>query len=83
MGEVIVVFMIIPESMDLFGGVKKALEDMKPHRLEEEPIAFGLKGLKFTTIIPDEEGAMPELEEKLNSIKGVQSVETVTVSRSL
>jgi elongation factor 1-beta len=83
MGDVIVVFRIIPESMDFFEDVKKGLEALKPQRLEEEPIAFGLKAWKFTTLIPDEEGKLPELEDKLSKIKGVQTIETLTVSRSL
>ena len=83
MGDVIVVFKIIPDSMDHFNGVKKELEKLKPQRLEEEPIAFGLKAWKFTKIIPDEEGTLPALEEKLAKIKGVQTVDTVEISRSL
>lgn len=83
MGDVIIVFRIIPESMDFFEDVKKGLEALKPQRLEEEPIAFGLKAWKFTTLIPDEEGKLPELEDKLSKIKGVQTIETLTVSRSL
>jgi translation elongation factor aEF-1 beta len=83
MGDVIVVFRIIPESMDFFEDVRKGLESLKPQRLEEEPIAFGLKGFKFTKIIPDEEGTLPALEEKLQKIKGAQSVETTAISRSL
>jgi elongation factor 1-beta len=83
MGDVIVVFKIIPEDMEFFQRVKKDLEKLKPQRLEEEPIAFGLKAWKFTKIIPDEEGTLPELEEKLAKIKGVQTVDNVAISRSL
>jgi elongation factor 1-beta len=83
MGDVIVVFRVIPESMDFFEDVKKGLEALKPQRLEEEPIAYGLKAWKFTKLIPDEEGKLPELEEKIANIEHVQSSETITVSRSL
>jgi len=83
MGDVIVVFKIIPSDMGLFGKVRKGLEDLKPQRLEEEPVAFGLKALKFTKLVPDEEGKMDELEEKIKKIKGVQTCETVAISRSL
>ncbi len=83
MGEVICVFRIMPESPEKFEEIKKALEELKPDRLEEEPIAFGLKALKFTKVIPDESGTQDELENKLESIDGIQSVETLTVSRSL
>ena len=84
MGDVICVFRIMPDTIENFDIVKSQLEALEPDRLEEEPIAFGLKALKFTKIIPDEvEGALPELEEKLNNIEHRQSVETITVSRSL
>jgi elongation factor 1-beta len=83
MGDVIVVFRVIPESMDYFGDVGDALRKLKPQRMEEEPIAFGLKAWKFTKLIPDEEGTLPALEERIEKIEHVQSSETVTVSRSL
>ncbi|MCK4497517.1 MAG: elongation factor 1-beta [Candidatus Aenigmarchaeota archaeon] len=83
MGDVICVFRVMPESPEIFDEMKKSLESLSPQRLEEEPIAFGLKALKFTKIIPDEEGFLDDLENKLKSIKGVQSIETLTVSRSL
>jgi len=82
-GDVIVVFKIIPKEMGMFGKVKKGLEDLKPQRLEEEPVAFGLMALKFTKLVPDEEGKLTELEERIKKIKGVQTCETVAISRSL
>ena len=83
MGDVIVVFRVIPESMDFYDEVKKGLEKLEPQRLEEEPVAFGLKAWKFTKIIPDAEGTLPGLEEKIANIDHVQSSETVEISRSL
>jgi elongation factor 1-beta len=83
MGDVIVIFRIMPETMEDYEGIKKELEKLKPQRLEEDPIAFGIKAWKFTKIIPDEEGTLPALEDKLAKIKGIQSVDTITVSRSL
>jgi len=83
MGDVIVVFRVIPESMDFFEEVGKALQELKPQRMEEEPIAFGLKAWKFTKLIPDAEGTLPKLEEDIAKIEHVQSSETVEISRSL
>jgi len=83
MGEVIIVLKVLPDDPASFAKVKKELEKLKPKRLEEEPIAFGLKALKFTTIIPDEGGKQDELEEKVRSIKGVGDVEVTHVSRCL
>jgi elongation factor 1-beta len=82
-GDVIVVFKIIPKEMGMFEEVKKGLKELEPQRLEEEPVAFGLKALKFTKLVPDEEGKLTELEEKIKKIKGVQTCETVAISRSL
>jgi elongation factor 1-beta len=83
MGDVIAVFRIMPDSPESFESIKAILSKLKPDRLEEEPIAFGLKALKFTKIVPDEEGTLSKLEDSLNNVKNVQSVETVMVSRSL
>ena len=83
MGDVICVFRIMPSEPGKFDSVKKSLEELKPERLEEEPIAFGLKALKFTKVIPDGSGEMEKLENSLDSIDGVDNVETLTVSRSL
>ena len=83
MGSVITVFRILPDSPENFDKVKSQVEMLKPARLEEEPIAFGLKAVKVTFIIPDTGGKMDELENKLNAIEGAQAVETLKVSRSL
>jgi len=83
MGEVIVVFRIMPDGPENFEKVKKACQDLKPDRLEEEPIAFGLKALKFTKIIPDGPGVMDKLENDINSIKGLGSAENILTSRAM
>ena len=83
MGDVIAVFRIMPDAPDSFEKVKQQVEALKPAKLEEEPVAFGLMALKVTFIIPDEGGKMDELENKLNAINSTQSVETLQVSRSL
>ena len=83
MGEVIVVFKIMPDSPDSCGAVKAALEKLKPNRLEEEPLAFGLSFFKFTKLVPDEGGHIDKLEEQLARVKGVQNVENIMTSRSL
>jgi elongation factor 1-beta len=82
-GEVICVYRIMPESPEDFGRVRKALESLKPNRLEEEPVAFGLVALKFTKIIPDGPGNLEELEKRLGGIEGVGSVENIRTSRAM
>lgn len=83
MGEVICVYRILPSSPEKFDSMKKALEELNPERIEEEPIAFGLKAIKLTKVIPDGPGEQDELEKKIESIDGVDNIETIMVSRSL
>jgi len=83
MGDVIVVLRVMPEGVDVIEDVKKGLGELEPQKIEEEPVAFGLKALKVTKIVPDEENFLEDLEGKIRSIQGVQSVEVLTVSRSL
>lgn len=82
MGDVILVFRIMPKP-DLFDRVKAEIEALKPDRLEEEPIAFGLKALKLTKVVPDESGGVEAFEKQLESIDGIDSVENVMTTRSL
>jgi elongation factor 1-beta len=83
MGEVICVYKVMPDSPESLGSVRKALEELKPERLEEEPLAFGLVALKVTMIIPDGSGVLEELEEKLSKIPNVNSVENILTTRAL
>jgi translation elongation factor aEF-1 beta len=83
MGDVILVYKILPAEPDKFDSLKAGLEKLNPKRLEEEPIGFGLKVLKFTTMVPDEGGKQEELEEKINAIDGVGEVELEHFSRSM
>ena len=77
------VFRLMPEGVEDFQKIKEGVEKLNPQRIEEEPIAFGLKAVKATFIVPDEAGHLEKLEEELNSIEKVKEVETVMVSRSL
>lgn len=83
MGTVIVVFKIMPDSPENNDAVKAELEKLKPNRLEEEEVAFGLKAFKFTKLLPDAGGFVDELEEHLNKVPNVQSVENIKTSLSL
>jgi elongation factor 1-beta len=83
MGQVICVFRIMPKSPEDFEKIKTEAQKLNPTRLEEEPIAFGLKALKFTTIIEDAAGTIEKLENQLESIEGVQTVENIMTTRSL
>jgi elongation factor 1-beta len=83
MGDVILVYKVLPSDPAKFGQVKAGLEAIKHQRLEEEPIGFGVTAIKFTVMVPDEGGKQEELEEKINAIEGVGEVELVHFSRSM
>jgi translation elongation factor aEF-1 beta len=62
--------------------VKKAVQ--KPARLgrvEIKEIAFGLRGLDVTVAVPDVEGGLDPIVEKLGKIKKVDNVEVVDIGR--
>lgn len=91
MGKAIMTIKIMPESVeaDLDKIQEKALEviqeatNTSDTKTEQEPIAFGLKALKITFII-DENNADPEaLEKTISEIDSVNSVETVDVRRTV
>jgi len=83
MGSVLCTYKIIPNSIENFNVVKAEVAKMEPQKLEEEPLAFGLNLVKATFVVPEEDGKLDELEEKLNSIRNVESVELAHMTRSL
>ncbi|MBI5061625.1 MAG: hypothetical protein HZB67_04915 [Candidatus Aenigmarchaeota archaeon] len=82
-GSVIVVFKVIPDEVESFESVKSSVEKFGPKKMEEEEVAFGLKAVKATFLVPEIDGKMDELEQNLNSIEHVGGVEVVAMSRSL
>ena len=85
MGEVIVTFKVMPKAIEtnLDELENKIKEEIKPERMEREPIAFGLVALKVTKLVPEASGELEKVENKLRDIEGVGEVEVVEVSRSL
>ena len=89
MGEVIALIRMMPDGvlsdqeMDVIAEeVRKLIQ--KPIRLgrvEVKNIAFGLKGLDVTIAVPDSEGGLDPIVEKLGKIKKVENVEVVDVGR--
>ena len=56
--------------------LKKTISDTIPtkaklNKIEEKPIAFGLKALEVQIILNDREGGAEEIEKSLNEIKNV------------
>jgi elongation factor 1-beta len=83
MGEVIVVYKVMPKDPGVLASMKEGLRKLGPERLEEEPIGFGITAVRFTKIIPDSGGEQDRLEERLGAVRGVESFELVTYSRAM
>ena len=71
MGEVVATLKIMPESPDVdLEALKAAIQAAMPaeaefHKIEEEPIAFGLVALNLIFIIEDGEGGTESTEEAM------------------
>lgn len=80
MGNVLVTYRIMPEGTEVSTAVLKAqIEGIgkaaKRVEVAEEPFAFGLKVLVAKFIVEDSSGLTDKLEESLNKLPGVSSVE--------
>ena len=85
LGEVAIIYKVMPDGPEVdLEGIKKAIENAVPekarlNKIEEKPIAFGLKALEVQIIMNDREGGHEQLEQALNEIENVQSVETIHI----
>lgn len=86
-GEVVATIKVMPESPDI--DIEKIKENIiksipkgaEYHKIEEEPIAFGLVALKVMVVVADEEGGTEKVEENLSKIENISSVEVEDVRR--
>ncbi|BBL61854.1 MAG: elongation factor 1-beta [Methanobrevibacter arboriphilus] len=87
MGEVVATVKLMPESPDVdleqmkIDAQNVVSEDAELHKIDEEPIAFGLVALNVMFIIDDGEGGTEIVEEKLAKLPNVNSVEVLDVRR--
>ena len=83
MGDVAAKIRVMPSSADvdieaLKGKIREAVNATD---ITVTPIAFGLKALDVLVVMPDgTEGGTGPVEDKLRSIEGVESVETIDVT---
>ena len=85
MGDVVAVLQLMPAEDTEFEKLKDAALAVagKVDKVEEEPIAFGIKALKLTVVVPDGEGGTQSLEEKLAALPEVGDVQVVDLARLL
>lgn len=85
MTEVIVTLRVMPKEAetDINKLQEKINSLIKPERISQEPIAFGLVALKVIKLIKDAEGELEKIENKLRSIPEVGEIEVTEVTRSI
>jgi elongation factor 1-beta len=90
MANVVITFKIMPSSPDEdLNAIKKSattfIEEAEGmvHKIEEEPIAFGLKAVLIMFLMNEAKGSTEELEAKISEIDGVNSVEVTDVRRAV
>ncbi|MGL4669199.1 MAG: elongation factor 1-beta [Methanobacteriaceae archaeon] len=87
MGEVVATIKLMPDSPDVdLEKIKVDIQSSMPegaelHKIEEEPIAFGLVALNVMLIVDDGEGGTEAAEEQLAGISGVSNIEVIDVRR--
>jgi len=89
MGEVIALIRVMPGEVIGDDLIQKIIDDIKNlikspvtlGKVEVKEIAFGLKGLDVTVAVPDEEGGLDPIVDKLSTIDNIESVEVVDVGR--
>jgi translation elongation factor aEF-1 beta len=64
--------------------IKKVIKSpAKLGNIEVKPVAFGLKGLNVTVVVPDDAGGVDPIAEKISKVKNVDSAEVTDVGRML
>ena len=77
MGKISCVYKLSPEDAET--DLEEIKDDIRElidvQDIGEEEVAFGLKAIKVSTITTDEEGGTDAVEEKLEQLDNVQSIE--------
>lgn len=89
MGEVIGLIRVMPSEVISDDRLEKMIEDVRkviksPARLgkiEVKDVAFGLKCINVTVIVPDDAGGLDPIADQISKIKNVESAEVVDVGR--
>jgi translation elongation factor aEF-1 beta len=89
MGEVIGLIRVMPGEVISDEKLQKMIEDIKKivkppaklGRIDIKNIAFGLKGLDVTILIPDGAGGLDPIVDLITKVKNVDSAEVTDVGR--
>ncbi|OGS40455.1 MAG: translation elongation factor aEF-1 beta [Euryarchaeota archaeon RBG_13_31_8] len=89
MGEVIGLIRVMPGEVISDEKLQTMIEDIKKvvkpparlGRIDIKNIAFGLKGLDVTVLIPDDAGGLDPIVDLITKVKNVDSAEVTDVGR--
>jgi len=73
------IFLEDPKASDKVKSGLEKIAKVRTSSVEDGP--FGIKILRATLLLNDEEGGMDEIEEKIRKIEGVSQVEVENVTR--
>jgi len=85
MGDVLVAFRVMPKdvNVNIDSLVEKIRAAIKPDRVQPKPIAFGIVAIEVIKFIPDAEGELEKVENKLRTVENVGEVEITEVTRTI
>jgi len=90
MAQVIITLKIMPESPDsdlskIQKEAERLIKDFKAEvgKVEEQPVAFGLRALLIYIISDEKNGDTEPLEKRISEIAGVNSVDVIDVRRAV
>lgn len=91
MAKVVVTLKIMPESpeVDLNQLTEKIKAEItkfsgeEEFKVEEQPVAFGLKSLRIMFVMEESKGDTEPLEKSISEVEGVNSVEVADVRRAV
>ncbi|MBW2977985.1 elongation factor 1-beta [Candidatus Woesearchaeota archaeon] len=90
MATIIVTFKIMPDSPEidldkLKSAAQKKIEDFggEVGKVEEQPVAFGLKALNIFFVMDEKKGSTEVLEDQIADIEGVKSIEVTDIRRAI
>lgn len=90
MGEVALTINVMPDDMEGFAKLKEEITNVmkigmgglvKRLNMSEKDIAFGMKAIVVSIVVPDDAGGADKAEEVLSKIQNVSSVEVVSIDR--
>jgi len=89
MGEVVGLIRVMPGEVIDDDKLQKIIDDIKTTikapakigRIDVKNVAFGLRGLDVTIIVPDDAGGLDPLVEEILKIKNVDNAEVTDVGR--